>query len=101
MITMFQGKIQGGGHDDDVMLQLAAKLAGYGKRASSHSVPRESGEFCTKRLRKCSRLHRLSTTHSLGPTVSPGATDLSLLDEISFGYNFFRYLYCIGDPWSA
>jgi len=27
MIMMFQGKIQGGGHDDDGMLQLAAKLA--------------------------------------------------------------------------
>jgi hypothetical protein len=26
MITMFQGKIQGGGHGDDGMLQLAAKF---------------------------------------------------------------------------
>jgi hypothetical protein len=38
MVTMFQGKIQDGGLDDDGMLLSAAKLAG--KRASEHYVPR-------------------------------------------------------------
>jgi hypothetical protein len=33
MITMFQSKIQGGGHDDDAKLLLAAKISGVSEQA--------------------------------------------------------------------